>query len=209
MLEELQQQQRVDQYRQQREDELREAADLSSASFSSSSGAAFAAESGAGTLLPANTTSGIAGAGAAALSSPSVVGLGSVSMNLDTDIDIDIDIDMDIDTPSAAPELPLSQMEQAAMDGRVFIVDAAEAFGLNSDAANDAVNDVTAEARSSDEGQSDSRAEQERAEQQDKPTAAERFAETNARLRQATETLLQVSQLGGPVNIEALLDEHV
>ncbi len=205
MLEELQQQQRVDQYRQQREDELREAADLSSASFSSSSGAAFAAESGAGTLLPANTTSGIAGAGAAALSSPSVVGLGSVSMNLDTDIDID----MDIDTPSAAPELPLSQMEQAAMDGRVFIVDAAEAFGLNSDAANDAVNDVTAEARSSDEGQSDSRAEQERAEQQDKPTAAERFAETNARLRQATETLLQVSQLGGPVNIEALLDEHV
>ena len=205
MLEELQQQQRVDQYRQQREDELREAADLSSASFSSSSGAAFAAESGTGTLLPANTTSGIAGAGAAALSSPSVVGLGSVSMNLDTDIDID----MDIDTPSAAPELPLSQMEQAAMDGRVFIVDAAEAFGLNSDAANDAANDVIAEARSSDEGQSDSRAEQERAEQQDKPTAAERFAETNARLRQATETLLQVSQLGGPVNIEALLDEHV
>ena len=203
MLEELQQQQRVDQYRQQREDELREAADLSSASFNSSSGAAFAAESGTGTLLPANTTSGIAGAGADALSSPSVVGLGSVSMSLDTGID------MDIDTQAVAPELPLSQMEQAAMDGRVFIVDAAEAFGLNSDAANDPANDAIAEARSIDEGQSDSRAEQERAEQQDKPTAAERFAETNARLRQATETLLQVSQLGGPVNIEALLDEHV
>ena len=207
MLEELQQQQRVDQYRQQREDELREAADLSSASFSSSSGAAFAAEPGAGTLLPANTTSGIAGAGAAALSSPPVVGLGSVSMGMFSDTDMDIDTG--IDTQSAAPELPLSQMEQAAMDGRVFIVDAAEAFGLNSDAANDAANDAIAEARSSDESQSDSRAEQERAEQQDKPTAAERFAETNARLRQATETLLQVSQLGGPVNIEALLDEHV
>ncbi|WP_221800993.1 hypothetical protein [Oceanobacter mangrovi] len=64
---------------------------------------------------------------------------------------------------------------------------------------------ILAEQRQTAEEKKQQREEQ----QQETITAAERFAEANVKLRQATELLLQVSQLGGPVDIKALLDERI